>query len=227
MGNAEKKTPLTIVGPKGIKRVCESLRVVAPEIPFSIEYIELNGSEMDIELHGFQIHAFKVKHNVPCYGYSLSIPRAGKFDVERAKAYNIPLKCWNPLQKGNIVEFEGKTYTPDMVMGPDRQGIKVTYCTDSRPIDAIWKAAEDSDLFVIEGMYGEEEKAVKAKQFKHMTFYEAAELAKKANVKEAWLTHFSPSMTGHKRYMNDVQKICPVVSLGYDGRMKELDFLDE
>ena len=227
MGNAEKKTPLTIVGPKGIKRVCESLRVVAPEIPFSIEYIELNGSEMDIELHGFQIHAFKVKHNVPCYGYSLSIPRAGKFDVERAKAYNIPLKCWNPLQKGNIVEFEGKTYTPDMVMGPDRQGIKVTYCTDSRPIDAIWKAAEDSDLFVIEGMYGEEEKAVKAKQFKHMTFYEAAELAKKANVKEAWLTHFSPSLVGPKRYMDDVQKICPVVSLGYDGRMKELDFLDE
>ncbi len=227
MGNAEKKTPLTIVGPKGIKRVCESLRVVAPEIPFSIEYIELNGSEMDLELHGFQIHAFKVKHNVPCYGYSLSIPRAGKFDVERAKAYNIPLKCWNPLQKGNIVEFEGKTYTPDMVMGPARQGIKVTYCTDSRPIDTIWKAAEDSDLFVIEGMYGEEEKAVKAKQFKHMTFYEAAELAKKANVKEAWLTHFSPSLVGPKRYMEDVQKICPVVSLGYDGRMKELDFLDE
>jgi ribonuclease Z len=227
MGNAGKDSPLIIVGPKGIQRVCESLRVVAPEIPFTIEYIELSESEVDLELKGFHIHAFKVKHNVPCYGYSLSIPRAGKFDVEKAKTLNIPLKCWNPLQKGNIVEFEGKTYTPDMVMGPSRQGIKVTYCTDSRPVDTIWKAAKDSDLFICEGMYGEPDKLVKAKQFKHMTFYEAAELGKKAQAKEVWLTHFSPSLVGPKRYMDEVQKIYPAVTLGYDGRMKELDFIDE
>ena len=226
MGNAEKKSPLTIVGPKGIEKVCESLRVVAPEIPFEIKYIELTDKEVDLELCGFQIHAFKVKHNVTCYGYSLSIPRAGKFDVEKAKELNIPLKCWNPLQKGNTVEVDGVTYTPDMVMGPGRRGIKVTYCTDSRPVDVIWKSAQGSDLFVCEGMYGEPDKAVKAKQFKHMTFYEAAELGKKADVEEMWLTHFSPSLVAPKRYMKDVNSIYSKVSLGYDGRMKTLDFVD-
>jgi len=226
MGNAEKKTPLTIVGPKGIERVCESLRVVAPEIPFEIKYIELSEKEADLELSGFKIHAFRVKHNVTCYGYSLSIPRAGKFDVDKAKELNIPLKCWNPLQKGNTVEMDGVTYTPDMVMGPSRRGIKVTYCTDSRPVDVIWKSAAGSDLFICEGMYGEPEKAVKAKQFKHMTFYEAAELGKKAEVEEMWLTHFSPSLVAPKRYMKDVNAIFSKVSLGYDGRMKTLDFVD-
>jgi ribonuclease Z len=113
-----------------------------------------------------------------------------------------------------------------MVMGPSRRGIKVTYCTDSRPVDVIWKSAQGSDLFVCEGMYGEPEKAVKAKQFKHMTFYEAAELGKKAGVEEMWLTHFSPSLVAPKRYMKDVNSIYSKVSLGYDGRMKTLDFVD-
>ncbi|MCR4782813.1 MAG: ribonuclease Z [Lachnospiraceae bacterium] len=227
MGNAEKKSPLTIVGPKGIKRVCESLRVVAPEIPFEIEYIELSEHDVELELRGFMIHAFRVKHNVPCYGYSISIPRAGKFDVEKAKSANIPLKCWNLLQKGNTVSVDGLTYTPDMVMGPPRKGIKVTYCTDSRPVDAIWQAAKGSDLFICEGMYGEPEKKVKARQFKHMTFYEAAELGKKADVDEMWLTHFSPSLVAPKRYMKDVNEIFSKVSLGFDGRMKTIDFIDE
>ena len=174
-----------------------------------------------------QVTAFRVKHNVICYGYSIEIPRAGRFDVERAKASGIPLRAWNPLQKGNVIEIDGVTYTPDMVMGPDRKGLKVTYCTDTRPIDRIWQEATGSDLFICEGMYCEPEKLQKAKQYKHMTFYEAAELAKKAEVKEMWLTHFSPSLLGAKRYMKDVREIFPAASLGEDGRMIELDFEEE
>lgn len=227
MGNAEKKDPLTIVGPKGLKRIVDSLRVVAPELPFPVEYIELDEQEQDLTLNGYQIHAFRVKHNVTCYGYSISIPRAGKFNAEKAKEENIPLKYWNRLQKGEIISDGDKTYSPDMVMGPARKGIKVTYCTDSRPTDKIVECAAESDLFICEGMYGEPEKQDKARQFKHMTFYEAAQMGKDADVAEMWLTHFSPSLVAPKRYMNDVTKIFPRASLGYDGRVKVFDFSDE
>lgn len=226
MGNAEKTSDLTIVGPRGIEKICNSLRVVAPELPFDIKYIELQNAEEDFCLNGYDIHAFKVKHNVPCYGYSLSIKRAGKFDAERARSYKIPLKFWNGLQKGGTFEEDGRIFTPDMVMGPPRRGIKVTYCTDSRPTDGIVEAARNSDLFICEGMYGEPEKIAKARQFKHMTFYEAAEMGKKADVDEMWLTHFSPSLIAPKRYMKDTEAIFSRVSLGYDGRMKNLDFRD-
>ena len=227
MGNAEKKDPLTIVGPKGLKRIVDSLRVVAPELPFPVEYIELDEQEQDLTLNGYQIHAFRVKHNVTCYGYSISIPRAGKFNAEKAKEENIPLKYWNRLQKGEIISDGDKTYSPDMVMGPARKGIKVTYCTDSRPTDKIVECAAESDLLICEGMYGEPEKQDKARQFKHMTFYEAAQMGKDADVAEMWLTHFSPSLVAPKRYMNDVTKIFPRASLGYDGRVKVFDFSDE
>lgn len=227
MGNAERTEPLTMVGPRGLERVVNSLRVVAPELPFEIRFQELTKEEEDFEIKGYQIHAFKVRHNVTCYGYSLSIPRAGRFDVEKAKDLEVPLKYWNPLQKGETVEADGRVYTPDMVMGAPRKGIKVTYCTDSRPMDRIVDAAAGSDLFICEGMYGEPDKVKKARQYRHMTFYEAAEMGKKADVREMWLTHFSPSLVRPERYLKAAQKIFPRLSLGKDGRLVELDFPEE
>lgn len=117
MGNAERHEPLTLIGPKGLERVVNALRTIAPELPFEIYYKEIQGTEETFEMNGYRIRAFRVNHNVLCYGYTMEIDRAGKFDVERAKAANIPLCCWNPLQKGNVVEFEGVHYTPDMVLG--------------------------------------------------------------------------------------------------------------
>ena len=227
MGNAERKEPLTIIGPKGLIRVVNAMRTIAPELPFEIECIEMNEPDEYFEINGYHIHGFKVKHNVVCYGYTIEIKRQGRFSVEAAKEKDIPIKLWNPLQKGQTVEIDGVTYTPDMVLGPQRKGIKLTYCTDSRPLDKIVEAAKESDLFICEGMYAEKEKLAKAKQYKHMTFYEAADMAKKANVKEMWLTHFSPSLVRAEDYMPQVRKIFENSHLGKDGKSVELIFQEE
>lgn len=227
MGNAERTEPLTVIGPKGLEHIVSSLRTIAPELPFEIRCIELTEPEKDFVINGFHIHAFRVKHNVTCYGYSVEIKRQGKFSVERAKEQSIPIRLWNPLQKGETIELDGVVYTPDMVLGEARKGIKVTYCTDSRPVDGIAAAAEGSDLFICEGMYAEPEKLAKAKQYKHMTFYEAAELAKRAGVEELWLTHFSPSLVHAEKYMPKVREIFENAHLGKDGKTRELLFREE
>lgn len=224
MGNAERTEPLTIIGPQGLERVVSALRIIAPELPFPIECVEIAEPEANLEKNGYHIHAFRVRHNVTCYGYSVEIPRGGRFDVERAKALGVPLKLWNRLQKGETVEQDGAVYTPDMVLGPERKGLKVTYCTDSRPTDAIVEAASGADLFICEGMYAEKDKLAKAKQYKHMTFYEAAEMAKRAGVAELWLTHFSPSLMRAEDYMPAVRKIFANAYLGKDGKSVELMF---
>ena len=227
MGNADRKEPLTLIGPRGLERVVNALRVIAPELPFDIKFIEITQPEQVIELNGYRITAFKVNHNVVCYGYTLEILRQGKFSAERAKEQEIPLKFWNPLQKGQTIEAEGKIYTPDMVLGPERKGIKLTYTTDTRPTDSILKNAADSDLFICEGMYGEDDKADKAKGYKHMTFREAAVLARNANVQEMWLTHYSPSLVRPDDYMDKVREIFPNAFPGKDGKSVELNFEDE
>lgn len=227
MGNADRAEPLTLIGPRGLERVVNSLRVIAPELPFEIRFIEIEGNEQTFELNGYRLKAFKVNHNVLCYGYTMEIDRAGKFDVTQAESHAIPKQYWKHLQKGETVEYEGQVFTPDMVLGPERPGIKLTYCTDTRPTDSIRENAAGSDLFICEGMYGEKDKANKAREYKHMTFYEAAELAKTGDVKEMWLTHYSPSLTRPEEYMDDVRAIFPRAKAGKDRMSVELDFPDE
>ena len=226
MGNADRTEPLTLIGPKGLERVVNALRVIAPELPFPIKCIEINGSEQTFEMNGYRLKAFRVNHNVLCYGYTLEVDRAGKFDVDRANAAGIPQRFWGILQKGETVEDDGNVYTPDMVLGPPRKGLKVTYSTDTRPTDSIRENAAGSDLFICEGMYGEKDKQKKAKEYKHMTFYEAAQIAKDADVAEMWLTHYSPSLTKPEEYMDEVRAIFPRTVAAKDGRTMELVFTD-
>lgn len=227
MGNAERTEPLTLIGPKGLEKTVSALRVIAPELPFPIICKEIQGPEEHFEINGYDITAFRVNHNVLCYGYTIQIHRGGKFSVERARSNEIPVKYWNPLQKGQTVEAEGKIYTPDMVLGPARKGIKLTYCTDSRPTVSIEEHAKESDLFICEGMYGESEKEAKAREYKHMTMKEAACLAKKADVKEMWLTHFSPSLVRPEEYMSGIREIFPDSFVGKDGKSVDLQFEEE
>lgn len=224
MGNADRTEPLTLVGPRGLERVVSALRVIAPELPFEIKFIEITKPEEVLELNGYRITAFRVNHNVTCYGYTLEILRQGKFSPDSAREHEIPLKFWNPLQKGQTVEDEGRIYTPDMVLGPPRKGIKLTYTTDTRPTESILRNAKDSDLFICEGMYGEDDKIEKAKGYKHMTFREAATLARDAEVGEMWLTHYSPSLVRPEQYMDDVRKVFPNAYPGKDGKSTELGF---
>ena len=82
MGNADRTEPLTLIGPKGLERVVNALRVIAPELPFELKFIEITQPEETMELNGYRLKAFRVNHNVLCYGYTLEIDRAGKFDLE-------------------------------------------------------------------------------------------------------------------------------------------------
>jgi ribonuclease Z len=224
MGNAERTEPVTMIGPKGLVRVVSALRVIAPELPFEIEFVELTEKEEAIERKGYTIEAFRVNHNVVCYGYTLKVKRSGRFDVEKAKANKIEMKYWSRLQKGEEISVEDRVLTPDMVLGAKRKGIKVTYCTDSRPVAAIEENAQNADLFVCEGMYGEKEKQKKAVEHKHMTFFEAAELAKKAQAAKLWLTHYSPSLVRPEEYMKEVRTIFPYAEAGKDRKSITLEF---
>ena len=229
IGNSERTDDITMIGPKGLSRVVKALCTIAPELPFGLKFIEIEGPRQTFTFNGYEIEAFKVSHNVTCYGYTLRVPRTGRFDADKARQLEIPLPFWNRLQKGETIEDSGKVYTPDMVIGPARRGLKITYCTDSRPTPVISEMAADADLFICEGMYGEPGSEEKAKEHRHMTFYEAAKLAKAANPqpKEMWLTHYSPSLSYPKEYEKEVRKIFKNTHAAKDGRSVSLLFEDE
>lgn len=227
MGLDGRTEPLTITGPRGLEQIVAGLRVIAPELPFPLQFKELTQPEETLAYAGLSVKAFAVQHTMPCYGFRLELPRAGKFDPERAKAAGVPLRVWGLLQKQGTAEYEGIVYHQQQVLGAPRKGLTVTYCTDTRPTVSLRKAADSADLLILEGMYGDDEKRAKALETKHMLFSEAAEIAAEAGAKRLWLTHYSPSMPDPESYLPTAQAVFPETLCAKDGETTELRFAEE
>lgn len=227
MGNSDRTEPVTVIGPRGLSRIMTAVRTIAPELPFEVNFIEIDGNEQTFLIDGMEITAFRVQHNIVCYAYEISVRRKGRSDAARAKAQEIPLRFWNPLQKGETIEDGERIYTPEMVLGEERKGLKVVYATDTRPVPAITEHALNADLLVCEGMYGEPGMDKKAREHRHMTMQEAAQIGKDAQPVNMWLTHYSPSLVRPDQYMSSVHAIYPNVIAAKDGQEITLKFEDE
>ena len=230
MANAERTEPLKLFGPPGLRHIVKSLCVIAQELPFELEFTEWPARPQG-DFHTYtdemlSIKALPLWHRTPCFGYSVELMRRGKFDPAKAKAQNIPLAIWSSLQKQNeeYIVYDGIAYNSNMVLGPPRKGLKVVFCTDTRPVQAMPNFAKDADLFICEGLYGDDDRQEKAAARKHMTFREAAEIAKAAGVKELWLTHFSPAMPDPYNYIKSATDIFPNSIVGKDRMSKTLKF---
>lgn len=227
IGNAERTEPVTLIGPKGLERVVEALRVIAPELPFDLKFIEISSDTKCISECGFRIEPFKCNHNVVCYGYNVYVDRQGRFDPQKAADNDVPMKLWSRLQKGAELDYEGRHFAQDMILGPARKGLKVTYCTDSRPTAVIAEAAAGADLFICEGMYGEPGSEGRAREHKHMCFAEAAKIAATAAPRELWLTHYSPALVKPAEFIDEVRKVFPNAYAAKDLQSTVLDFEEE
>jgi len=229
IGNSERHEPIHIVGPSGLNHIVRSLLVIAQGLPFDIILHELpeKHNEEDLVFDKYHLKYLVMDHRITCFGYKIIVRRKGRFDVDRAKSLGLPVNYWSTLQKGELVNYNGKEYTPDMVLGPERKPIQVCYCTDSRPVNGLADFARGSDLFISEGIYGDDEKRDKAIAYKHTTFREAAETAKQAEVKELWLTHYSPSVINPKEHVQAVREVFPNTIAAHDRMTKSIKFEDE
>ena len=226
MGNEGRTEPVTIAGPPGTEKVVQSLCIIAPKLPFPVIIKEL--SEPEIFRSGLlEVSFFSAEHTVKCIGYSFYLPRKGKFDPQKAIENNVPMEIWSELQKNGEAVYENNIYTYEMVGGDDRKGLKVSYCTDSRPCGSIISGAMGSDLLICEGLYYDPEKSRGAAEKGHMVFSEAASIAKDACVKCLWLTHYSPALKDPQSGIDEARKIFRESECGYDGKSITLKYENE
>ncbi len=217
IGNQGRIDPLNIIAPRGSTKYLNSLLVVCGYLPYEIRIAELHDTKpQQFEQIGLNITSIPLKHHINCLGYSLELLLKPRFQPDMAKKLDIPVKFWKMLHNGNSVKVDDKTYTPDMVLGEPRKPVKVSYVTDSRPVKHIEDIVKNSDLFICEGMYGEDEQHDNAVEKMHMIFSEAATIAKEAEVDELWLTHFSPSMSRPEEFINYAADIFPNTKIGKD-----------
>jgi ribonuclease Z len=224
LANAGKTTPLTIAGPRGLSRIAEGLMRICPGLPFSVNLRELDAKNPEEILFGsWIINALPLRHRVPCLGYFAEFRRKPVFNPEKAKELGVPLPFYRVLHSGEAVTLsDGRVITTDMVTDGKRKTVKISYCTDTLPFDTIADFAYGSDLFVCEGMYGDDSMADKMEDKHHMLFSDAAKLAAKAEVAELWLTHFSPALIRPKDEIGAAKRYFENVIVPGDGHTKTI-----
>ena len=217
----DRDEPLYIYGPPKIAEYIESSRkVLDMYINYPIIVKEITAPCICHEGDGFCIRAFPLEHTKTCVGYTLEeYQRPGEFHPEKARELKVPCgPLWAKLQAGCEVEAEdGSIVKPEQVLGPQRKGRKISYVTDTLYLDSIAKEVVNSDLLFCEGMFTKEFED-QAKEKKHMTSSQAAQIAKDANVKKMALIHYSPRYNDYdlKPLLTEAQSIFPETILSKD-----------
>lgn len=224
MGKAKRDEPFHIYGGPGLHQVVGGLRVIAPQLPFQVVLHEFDGDTKHFSMLGLDITAFRVDHSVPCWGYRIDLKRDPAFDPQKARTLGLPVTLWGVLQRGQTVEHNGQTFRPQDVYGAPKSGISFVYCTDTRPVQRIAEMGKETDLMILEGMYGNDNKRAQALKNRHMIFHEAAELARQAGTKRLLLTHFSNCIDDPLEYLPEAQAVFHETEAAADLMTVELHF---
>lgn len=225
----ERKEPLVIAGPVGLRELCEDLRVVPKGSKtakdakggkrrdgFEVRIVELQ-SGATLDFPGYQIVAKEVRHTVFSLAYAVvEEPRPGRFNKPRALELGIPEgKAFGALQRGETVTLDdGRVITPEQVLGPPRRGRKVVYTGDCVPCEQTVELAQGADILIHESTYAND--FPDANKHGHSTAAQAAFIAKAAKVGTLFLTHISPRYSNAKPLVEEARKIFPESHEAYD-----------
>lgn len=219
-GALGRTAPVLVAGPPGLRGLLAAVAALTGPLPFPLQAVELDGCRGQFLTPAGPVTAFPCRHRVACCGYAYTLPRAGRFDAARARAAGIPVACWRTLQSGQPVDG----FTPDMVLGPPRRGLKVVYATDTAPCPALRRAAAGADLLCMDATYASDADAPKAKLYGHSTCRQAGELAAAAGVRRLWLTHYSAAVEDPAPGLAAAAAAFPAAEAGADGKTLTLRF---
>jgi ribonuclease Z len=226
LANSERTEPVHIYGPEGTISVIEGLRRIAPLLPFEVNVQELSEGDEVILPGAMRARVIAGNHRVPSLIYRIDVSRSPRFDRSAAQRLGIPVTHWSRLQAGETVNVDGQVFTPGQVQGPARTGLSFGFMTDTRPVEGAASFLSGVDLLISEGTYGDSARIDKAIARGHMTFAEAATVARDAGAGQLWLTHFSPAMLDPDQYLENATSIFARTTLGQTGLSTTLVFRD-
>ncbi len=187
----DRQVPLKIYGPPGLTELFQVFSPLIGRLEFALELIEVGPGDA-VEHDGYEVRPFEAAHGPRANGYALvEAERPGRFDPAAAAAAGVPEgPAYAALQRGDEVEGDAGTVTPDQVMGPSRPGRTIVVTGDTAPSPATVSAAADADLLIHDASFAEEE-VQRAAETDHSTVGQAAAVADEAHVKLLALVHIS------------------------------------
>lgn len=229
----ERDDPLVIVGPPKTREFVEAnRRILDMYIDYPIEIVDVDprATEVVYEREGFRVRSHPLSHTKPCVAYTLEEDqRPGEFHPERALELGVPRgPLWSRLQAGEpVASSSGRMVSSAEVMGAPRPGRKFSFVTDTVPASGLAEFVAGSNLLMCEGMF-EDALIESAREKRHLTARQAAEIARDGRVRSLGLMHYSPRYTRREldKLLEEAQAVFPATFLGRDGQNIPIPFED-
>lgn len=232
MGMGGRAEPVIIIGPQGLEEAMIPFQMLCPYLPFELKLMEVENKPVSMQqLHpawpaNAVLQSFTTAHRVSSQGYRFDLTRSGKFRPEKAKALGVPVSEWKNLQHGESVCVNDILIHPNQVMDDARRGISIVYTGDTAYCGDIVQSASDADVIICEATYGENDQQTLAEEHGHMTFAQAAQLARDSQAHSLWLTHYSPMIDEPENHLENAKDIFQNVVCGSDGLKETLCYAD-
>ena len=131
LGAQGRTRPLTLLGPEGLLEVWRAVYALTGPLPYAVKPLVCRAGQpvaLDALSDGWPAGAtllpVATKHRVRSLGYRLELPRAGRFDPEKARALGVPVTQWRLLQRGQAVPLAERMVQPAEVLGAPRKGLR-------------------------------------------------------------------------------------------------------
>jgi ribonuclease Z len=228
LGLQGREAAMRLWGPEGGGGILrDAVNLGMERLPFPVEITELKPGEA-VRGDGFDIVAFRSQHG-RSLGYTLvEQERLGRFNPERARELGVPEgPLFGKLHRGEDVVVDGRTITAAELVGPPRPGRRVVYTGDTRPCRETQRAAQDADLLIHEATFGHDE-LERARETNHSTAREAADLARRAGVRQLVLTHLSARYADDPKPLErEARDVFRSTVVAWDGLVIEVQHRDE
>ncbi len=221
-----RETELNIYGPKGLKEVVLlQLRLSKSYGGYNIIFHELDSdqSELIFENEKLTVHTIPLDHRVYTNGFlfkekigerKLNTNAVLEYDIEQCDYRNIKLGKDVINKNGDLISNSLLSFEPEPANS-------YAFCSDTKYSESIIPLIKNVVTLYHESTFLEDH-AHLCDKTKHSTAKEAALIAKKSNVKNLILGHFSTRYGNIECFKEEAKTIFLNVELADDGKVFEL-----
>lgn len=200
------------------------LNYFCTDISFKIEFHPFNPAknELIFEDRSVEVYTIPLKHRVPASGF-LFKEKIGLPHIKREVIdfYNVPPYKIGKIKLGeDFVTEEGEVIPNEIFTLPPTLPLQYAYCSDTAFCESIIPLVEGVDLLYHEATFAEDE-AVRARQTMHSTARQAAEIAKRANVKRLIIGHYSARYRNKDVLLREAREVFKSTKLAEDMQVIE------
>ena len=210
---AERKSKLTLIAPKALKKIIETVHYHPLNPLIEFKAIEDYKDEETITItRDFNISSIRLKHRVPSWGFIFeSNKKSSKLNMERLELFKIPKgKAWGYIQARDLDGMKSLGYT-DMTLDDiesfmiPKEKVKFAISGDNAN-PRLWKKVKNLSVLVHESTYTNKDLLKVGKKPQHSSAGLVAEFAEEYGLKTLILSHFSKRYTSMKAIGNEASK---------------------